>query len=64
MLRTTQTFVRYSPEIERADSTFEAALQLAIEDIKRYISRPLETPVGPRAVRDATRRAMVLRAPK
>ena len=64
MLRTTQTFVRYSPEIELADSTFEAALELAIEE-SSLISRPLETPVGPRAVAVMrTRRAMVLRAPK
>jgi hypothetical protein len=47
-----QDFVRYGPDVERADPNFESALQSAIEDIKRYISRPLETAGGVRAVRD------------
>jgi hypothetical protein len=48
-----QDFVRYGPDVERADPNFESALQSAIEDIKRYVSRPLETAGGVRAVRDA-----------
>ncbi len=47
-----QDFVRYGSDVERADPNFESALQSAIEDIKRYISRPLETAGGVRAVRD------------
>ncbi len=47
-----QDFVRYGPDVERADPNFESALQSAIEDIKRYISRPLETAGGVRAMRD------------
>jgi hypothetical protein len=49
----TEQFVRYSPEVERADPTFDSALQSAIDDIKRYISRPLEAGGGTRAVRDS-----------
>jgi hypothetical protein len=49
----TYQFVRYSPEVERADPNFERALQTAIEDIKRYISSSRESSGGARAVRDA-----------
>jgi hypothetical protein len=53
LIDVTEHFVRYSPEVERADPTFEPALQSAIEDIKRYISCRVETTGGKRAVRDA-----------
>jgi hypothetical protein len=49
----TYQFVRYSPEIERADPTFEQALHTAIEDIRRYISHSRESSGGTRAMRDA-----------
>jgi hypothetical protein len=52
MVIATQKVVRYSPELERADPAFESAVQSAIEDIKRYISRTVETG-GKRALRDA-----------
>jgi hypothetical protein len=45
-------FVRYGPEFERADPTFESAVQAAIADIKRYISCPRETVGDMRALRD------------
>jgi hypothetical protein len=47
------SFVRYSPELEQADPTFDKALGTALDDIKRYISHPLPTAGGVRAVRDA-----------
>jgi hypothetical protein len=50
---TNNSFVRYSPEIERADPTFEKALETALDDIRRYMSHPLSTAGGVRAVRDA-----------
>ena len=52
MVVATQNFVRYSPDVERADPAFDLAVQTAIEDVKRYISRTLEIG-GERALRDA-----------
>ena len=50
---TNKSFVRYSPELERTDPTFDSALETALDDIRRYISHPLPTAAGVRAVRDA-----------
>jgi len=50
---TDNSFVRYSPEVERTDPTFDSALETALDDIRRYISHPLPTAAGVRAVRDA-----------
>jgi len=47
-----QDFVRYSPEVERADPTFAPALQTAVDDIKRYIAQSVEAPGATRAIRD------------
>jgi hypothetical protein len=50
---TNNSFVRYSPEVARTDSKFDSALETALDDVRRYISHPLPTAGGVRAVRDA-----------
>ena len=47
----TEQFVRYGPDIERADPNFEQNLQTVVEAAKRYVAG--STKVEGRAVRDA-----------
>jgi catalase len=49
----TQNFVRYSPEVERADPTFDDALRTVIESTTHYITGSVEAEGVERAVRDA-----------
>jgi hypothetical protein len=49
----TQNFVRYSPELERADPTFDDALQTIIKRTRDYITGSVKTEGIGRAVRDA-----------
>src|SRR5581483_5666458 len=49
----TQNFVRYSPEIERADPTFDDALQTVIKRTRQYITDSEQTEGVGRVVRDA-----------
>jgi hypothetical protein len=49
----TQTFVRYSPEVERADPHFDEALRTVVEITKSYIAGSVEAEGINRAVRDA-----------
>ena len=46
-------FVRYDPEVERADPTFEQALQTVIERTTHYVAGSVESEGIERAVRDA-----------
>src|SRR5215472_10114190 len=49
----TQTFVRYSPDVERADPDFEQTLQTVIENMKRHIEASFKVEGIGRVVRDA-----------
>ena len=49
----TQTFVRYSPDVEKADPNFQTNLATAIDDMKRFISHSVEVTPGRHATRDA-----------
>jgi hypothetical protein len=49
----TQNFVRYSPELERADPSFDDALQTIIKRTRDYITGSVKTEGIGRAVRDA-----------
>jgi hypothetical protein len=49
----TQNFVRYSPEVERADPTFDDALRTIIESTKHYITGSMKAEGIGRVVRDA-----------
>ena len=51
MTVTTEQFVRYGPDIERADPNFDQNLQTVVEAAKRYVAG--STKVEGRAVRDA-----------
>jgi len=46
-------FVRYDPEVERTDPTFEQALQTVIERTTHYVAGSVESEGIERAVRDA-----------
>jgi hypothetical protein len=46
-------FVKYSPDIERADPDFEQSLQTVLENMKQNIKRSVEAEGIQRAVRDA-----------
>lgn len=49
----TQNFVRYSPELERVDPTFDDALQTIIKRTTQYITDSVQAEGVGRAVRDA-----------
>ena len=49
----TQTFVRYSPGVERDDPNFEQSLQTVIEEMKRHMRASPQAEGGGRVVRDA-----------
>jgi hypothetical protein len=49
----TQNFVRYSPEVEHADLTFDDALRTVIKSTTHYISGSVKAEGIERAVRDA-----------
>ena len=49
----TQNFVRYSPELERADPTFDDAVKTIIKRTRDYITGSVKTEEGGQAVRDA-----------
>lgn len=48
-----QDFVRYSPDVERADPSFEQSLQTVIENIRRHMSASFKTKGIGKVVRDA-----------
>lgn len=48
-----QDFVRYSPDVERADPNFEQSLQTVLEDMKRHMRASFTTEGIGRVVRDA-----------
>jgi hypothetical protein len=49
----TQNFVRYSPEVERADPTFDDALRTVIKSTTNYVTGSVKAEGVERAVRDA-----------
>jgi hypothetical protein len=49
----TLNYVRYSPEVERADPTFEQSLKTAVDDVTRYVAESVKAPGATRAIRDA-----------
>jgi hypothetical protein len=53
MLNMSQDFVRYSPDVERADPTFEQSLQTVVENIKRHMEASFKVEGIGRVVRDA-----------
>jgi hypothetical protein len=53
----TQQFVRYGPEVERTDPSFEVSLGTVIETTRRYIAESVEAEKIGRAVRDAHAKA-------
>src|SRR5215468_4423004 len=52
-LRMSQDFVRYSPDVERADPTFEQSLQTVLENMKRHMRASYNAEGIGRVVRDA-----------
>jgi hypothetical protein len=54
---TQPTFVRYSPEVEREEPTFEESLQRVVEQTKQSVAASLEAEGIGRAVRDAHAKA-------
>ena len=48
-----QTFVKYTPTLERADPDFDQHLQTVIKETKKYIQNSVESEGLKRAVRDA-----------
>ena len=49
----TRNFVRYSPDIERIDPTFDDHLRTVVETTRRYVAGSMPTDGSGMAVRDA-----------
>ena len=56
----TRPFVRYRPDVERANPDLDRNLQTVIENIKRHLEGPFKTERVGKVVRDAHAKGYVL----